>query len=157
MIAATGGGLPPQTTARFCFINQPFCFTNQPFCFKFQISNKKPIMQITVLAIANFTASCGRIEAGETVAVIVTDQPLSVTRDVLSLVRSGENYEMETNLEVGEIQSLLRRQEMVYCESDDQNFEADRDPEAVEQVIAEQQAETKPAPRPRRRKPATAE
>lgn len=111
-------------------------------------------MQITILAIANFTSSSGPIDAGETVAIIDTDRPLSITRDLLGLVRSGEDFVLDPDaqkVEVGELMSLLCRPDLVYCESDDPEFEKDRDPEAVEALIAEQE-ETKPAPKRRRKK-----
>jgi len=110
-------------------------------------------MQITVLAIANFHASCGPIEAGETVAVIETDQELSVTRDLLSLLRSGRDFEMDSKVEVGELLSLVRTADKVYCESDDPEFEKDREPVNVEDLIEDQEP-PKPAPKRRRKKAA---
>jgi len=111
-------------------------------------------MQITITAIATFVASSGRFEAGETVATVTTEKDLSVTRDLLSLLRSGRDFELDSRVEIGQLLSLVRTGDAVFCESDDPEFEKDRDPEVVEQMIAQAEEEQAPPPRRRRRKAA---
>lgn len=137
VIAATGGGLPTQTTAFFVL----------------KLTYQLKIMQLTITAIAHFFASSvGPIEAGEVIATIVTERDLQVTRDLLPLLRSGQDFAIETRLETGELLSLLRTGDKVFCESDDAAFEKDRDPEVVEQMVAKLQEDQAPPPRRRRRK-----
>lgn len=106
-------------------------------------------MQITIIAVADFHASCGPIEAGETIAVIETDQQLCVTRDLLALLRTGSDFEIDAKVEVGELLSLVRTGDKVLVESDDEAFEKDRDTESIERPQSEAPKKT-----PRRKKPA---